>query len=153
MVLAHSSLDFSHALHYPQSNWALLVLLPEWVGLCTSSPVSLGVSPAAASIPQVFAVSGLRLYFSMLELWVVRSVTWSTSCCLPGQLQLCPPRSTIRHLAGSASCSLAACPLRPAARLHPASRLHPSYWFLLYLLGCRTSMQFDFLSVPVVSCF
>ena len=30
--------------------------------------------------PQVFSVSGLRLYFPMLELWVVQSVTQSTSC-------------------------------------------------------------------------
>ena len=29
-----SLLDFSHSLHYPQSNWAPLVLIPEWVGLC-----------------------------------------------------------------------------------------------------------------------
>ena len=25
---------FSHSLRLPQSNWAPLVLLPEWVGLC-----------------------------------------------------------------------------------------------------------------------
>ena len=38
-----------------------------------------------------------------------------------------------------------------------ASHLLPSYrsgrMFLLYLLGCRISIQFDFLSVLVVSCF
>ena len=33
--LLHSLPDFSHSLYYPQSNWALLVLIPEWVGLCT----------------------------------------------------------------------------------------------------------------------
>ena len=37
-----------------------------------------------------------------------------------------------------------------------ATRLHPSYWsgwmFLLYLLGCRTSIQFDFLAVLVFKC-
>ena len=32
--LLHSLLDFSHSLHYPQSNWTPLVLIPEWVGLC-----------------------------------------------------------------------------------------------------------------------
>ena len=52
---------FSHSLRLPQSNWAPLVLLPEWVGLCTFSapvgvsptncPVRLGVSPAAVSTP------------------------------------------------------------------------------------------------------
>ena len=38
-----------------------------------------------------------------------------------------------------------------------AACLHPSYWsglmFLLYLLGSRTSIQCDFLSVLVVFCF
>ena len=64
-------------------------------------------------LPQVFSISGLRLYFPTLELWVVLSVTWSTSCCLSSQLQLCPPRSTIRHLAGSTSRRLASSPLCP----------------------------------------
>ena len=89
---------------------------------------------------QVFSVSGLRLYFPMLGLWGARS----TSCCLTGLLQLYPPCSTLLHLAGSTNHRLAA---------SPAACLHPSYWagsmFLLYLLGCRTSIQFDFLSVLV----
>ena len=33
--LLHSLMDFSHSLCYPQSNWAPLVLIPEWVGFCT----------------------------------------------------------------------------------------------------------------------
>ena len=33
--LLHSLPDFSHFLRYPQSNWALLVLLPKKVGLYT----------------------------------------------------------------------------------------------------------------------
>ena len=94
--------------------------------------------------PQVFSVSGWKLYFCSLELWVVWSVTGSTICCLSSQLQSSPPRSTIRHLAGSASGRLAASPCRDA----PDAHLHPSYWcgwmFLLYLLGCRTSIEFDF---------
>ena len=59
--MLHCLPDFSHSLHYPQSNWAPLVLIPVWVGLCTrsrplwvsptTSPVRLGVSPAAASTP------------------------------------------------------------------------------------------------------
>ena len=32
--LLHSPPDFKLSLHYPQSNWAPLVLVPEWVGLC-----------------------------------------------------------------------------------------------------------------------
>ena len=63
--------------------------------------------------PQVFSMGGLRLYFPTLEPWVVRSVTWSTSCCLASQLQLCPPCSTIHHLSGSASHHLATSPLCP----------------------------------------
>ena len=31
----HSPPDFSHFLRYTESNWAPLVLIPEWVGLCT----------------------------------------------------------------------------------------------------------------------
>ena len=56
-------------------------------------------------VPQVFSLRGLRLYFPT-ELWVVRSVTWPTSCCLTGQLQLCLPCSTIRHLTGLAAVAL-----------------------------------------------
>ena len=33
--LLHSLPVFSHSPHYPQSNWAPLVLLPRWVVLCT----------------------------------------------------------------------------------------------------------------------
>ena len=61
--------------------------------------------------PQVFSISSLWLYFPTLGLWVARSVTQSTSCCLAGQLQLCPPCSTVCHLAGSSSCHLATSPL------------------------------------------
>ena len=64
--------------------------------------------------PRVFSIRGLRLYFPTLELWVVRFVTRSTSCCLAGQLQPCPPRCTIRHLVGSTSHCLAESPLRPS---------------------------------------
>ena len=58
--MLHSLPDFSHSLRYPQSNWAPLVLIPEWVGLCcfmslwvspTNSHVRLGVCPAATSTP------------------------------------------------------------------------------------------------------
>ena len=34
--LLHSLLDCNHSLCYSLSNWAPLVLVPEWVGLCTS---------------------------------------------------------------------------------------------------------------------
>ena len=123
--LLHSLLVFSQSLCYPQANWALLVLFPKWVGLWMfwtlwvsprNSPVRLGVSPTAASTPTGVFSQCLRLYFPVLEPWVPWSVTWSTSCCLASQLQLCPPCSTMRHLAGSASCHLAESRLCPSCR-------------------------------------
>ena len=58
-LLLHSPLDFSDSLCYPQSNWAPLVLVPEWACAHSrplwvspmTSPVRLGVSPAAAPTP------------------------------------------------------------------------------------------------------
>ena len=58
--MAPAPSDFNLSLCYPQSNWAPLVLVPEWVGLYTlgpcgslktTSPVRLGVSPAATPTP------------------------------------------------------------------------------------------------------
>ena len=99
--------------------WVCILSRPLWV--CpTSSPVRLGVSPAAVPTPWVFSIRALRLYFPVLEPWVASSVTWSTSCCLASQLQPCPPSSTIRHIAGSASHRLAVSPLHLAACLRPS---------------------------------
>ena len=56
--------------------------------------------------PQVFSISDLRLYFPNLELWVTPSVALSTCCCLTGQVQLCSPCSTVRHLAGPPATTL-----------------------------------------------
>ena len=60
MPLATLSSSFQSLPHYPQANWALLVLLPGvwayvhsrtlWVSP-VNAPVRLGVSPAAASTP------------------------------------------------------------------------------------------------------
>ena len=42
MVLAPLSARFQSLPGYPQSNWAPLVLVPKWVGLCTpQAPVGL----------------------------------------------------------------------------------------------------------------
>ena len=74
---------FSQFPCYPQANWALLVLIPIWVGLCTFwDPVGLSnqLSYEAGSFsccrlnPHRCFQSGLRLYFPTLELWVVWSV-------------------------------------------------------------------------------
>ena len=78
-----SLLDFSHFPLYPQSNWALLVLLPGWVGLCTLwAPVGLSneLSCEAGSFSchlnrhRFFQPEVLRLYFPVLEPWVSWSV-------------------------------------------------------------------------------
>ena len=140
---------FSHFPHYSQSNWALLVMLPNvWVCVCSrslwvspmNSPVRLGVSPAAASTPTGVFNKRLRLYFPELEPW------WLV-CCPVHQLLPCPPHSIICCLAGSASHR----PLCLAARLRPSYR---SGWMsLLYLLGRHNSIEFNFLSVLVGFCF
>ena len=58
-LLLGSQPDFSHFLNYPQANWALLVLIPRWMLLCscrtlwvspTNSPARLAVSPAASTL-------------------------------------------------------------------------------------------------------
>ena len=76
--LLHSLLAFSHFPCYPQAKWALLVLIPIWVGLCTFwDPVGLskelsceaGSSFTCSLNPQSVSISGLRLYFPMLEPW------------------------------------------------------------------------------------
>ena len=71
--------------HYPQSNRALLVLIPGWVGLCTfEDPVGLsnelpceaGSFSCCCLNPYRFLQSEvLRLYFPMLGPWIVWSVS------------------------------------------------------------------------------
>ena len=78
---------FSHFCHYPQANWALLVLIPGWVGLCTfQNPVgpSKELSCEARSfshclnLHRCFQSKVLRLYFPSLEPWVVWPVSLPT---------------------------------------------------------------------------
>ena len=52
--------------------WVCVCSRTLWVSL-TNSPMRLGVSPTA-STPTGFSVRGFRLYFPVLELWVVQSV-------------------------------------------------------------------------------
>ena len=54
------------------SRWACAHSRPLWVSP-TTSPVRLGVSPAAA--PGVLSIRGLRLCFPELEPWVARSAS------------------------------------------------------------------------------
>ena len=92
--------DFSLSLRYPQSNWAPLVLVPEWVGLRTlQAPVGLSNDLSCESLlllpqpPRAFSIRGLRRYFPALEPWVA----WSAS--LPA---VCPGLSM--HECGVARC-------------------------------------------------
>ena len=57
-------------------------------------------------------------------------------------MQLCPPRSTIRHLAGSASRRLAASPLHPAARLRPSHHLGKCFFFISLVVRLPYSLIF-----------
>ena len=54
------------------SGWACARPRPLWISP-TTSPVRLGVSPAAAQPPGAFSIRGLRLYFPELEPWVAQS--------------------------------------------------------------------------------
>ena len=117
---------------------------------------------------QVFSMKGLRLYFPTLEPWV--AVCFAPPLFLP--VYLCANVGMQGLTATTLWGLLAAAwpapfynppphwvcqppPCRKSSTL--AAGLHPAYWsggmFLLYLLGCWTSIQFDFLSVLVVFCF
>ena len=83
MLLAPLSARFQSLPPLPtQSNWALLVLPGGWVCIHSrplwvspmNTPVRLSLT--TASIPQVFSISGLRLYFNAMEPWVVQSVSF-----------------------------------------------------------------------------
>ena len=124
---------------------------PLWVSP-TNSPVRLGVSPAAASTPTgVFNQSfealfpragalGCMVCFAPSPfLPVYLCEMWGRGIC---QLQPGLPRSTIRHLAGSASCCLATSPLYPAAHLRPPTRLDECFFFISLVVGLPYSLIF-----------
>ena len=110
------------------SGWVCVCSRPLWVSP-TNSPVKLGVSLADASTPTGVFSQGFEALFphaGTLGCEVCYPVHellphWPAAA-LPTLLHHLPPRSTICHLAGSASGCLAVSPL------HPASSLHPSYW-------------------------
>ena len=132
------------------NGWDCVQYKTLWVSP-RNSPVKLGVSPAVASTP-------IGVFSQWFEALFPHTGTLGCTVCylvhqllLASQLQLCPPCSTICYFTVSASSGLAVSPLCPPTRLHPSYR---SGWlFLLYLLGCQTSIQFDILSVLVVFCF
>ena len=87
--LLHSLLDFNHSLCYPQSKWALLMLLPGWVGLCTfQAPVGLSkeISCEAGSF-SCCRLNPHRCFQSEVSGFISRS--WSPGLHgLPPQLSL-----------------------------------------------------------------
>ena len=99
--------------------------------------------PLPPQPPQVFSIRGLRLYFPVLEPWVVQSVL----------LPSCSSQFIWMQMWGHPVCNLLPC-LSPFCL---AACLCPYYWsgwmFLLYILGCQTSTEFAFLSVLVVFLF
>ena len=135
--LLHSLSVFSRFPCYPQANWALLLLIPGWAGLCTFKDLvglSNELSCEARSFShcrfnphRCFQSEALRLYFPALEPWVAQSVLLP-SCsslfictrmwdypvhklppCLLCQPPPCSPQSS--------SCCFATSPLHLAAHL------------------------------------
>ena len=137
------------------SGWACACPRPLWVFL-TTSPVRLGVSPAAAPTPtgvfnQTFEALfpragalgcavcfGPRRFsaFSVRECGVAGSASGQTACPFRPTLR----QSRSRH--GNASPLCPGCPSPPLLRV----------WMHVYFLfpWCRTSLPFDSLSVLVV---
>ena len=141
------------------SGWACARSRPLWVSP-TNSPVRLGISPAATSTPTgvfnqrleaLFPLTGAlgcavcftSLPFLLVYLWASMGPLGLLAVVLPVPFSHNPP-----HLWSHRT---------TASPLHPGCPSPPLYWsgwmFLLYLLGCRTSMRFDFLSLLVGVCF
>ena len=137
------------------SGWACAHSRPLWVSP-TTSPVTLGVSPAAAPTPTgafnqrfeaLFPHAGALGYvvcfaphhlsgLSVRECGAVGSASGQTAC--PIRPTLCQSRS--RHSHGSL--------LRPSCLSPPLLPVWMNVYFLFP--WCRTSLPFDFLSVLVV---
>ena len=150
------------------SGWACAHYRPLWVSP-TNSPVRLGISPAAASTPT--GVINQRFEALFPHAGAMGCEVCFSPAVPPGlSVHQCGAAGAAsHHFVGSGSCSLA-CPIPqsatslgplaaalPRVLSTPAAHLRPSYqsglMFLLYLLGCQTSVPFDFLSVLVVFCF
>ena len=83
----------------------------------------------------MFSLSSLRLYFTELELWVLWSVTQSTSCCPNGQLQFAHPAP---QSATSLGRPAAALPQVLSARLSisaPPTSLDECFFFISLVVG------------------
>ena len=150
--MLHSPPDFSHSLYHPQSNWAPLVLLPEWMGLSKELSCEAGSFSCCClntPSPRVFSIRGLRLYFPVLEPWVAQSAALPTSCLVylcanvgpQGLLVVRLPALFVPHSSS----------LGPAMAMRVLST-PPTGLDVCFFLStwCQTSLPFDFLSVLVV---
>ena len=148
---------FSHFFWYPQENWALLVQILRWVGLCSSrtrwvspmnSPVKLGVS-ATTSIPQVFSVRG----FISLCLFPKPWRTLGFAVCLTPQLFLLaylhtnvgqpvpPPTASLPLvLLQPAPCHESSPPWLPIST--PPTSMDEYFFFNSLAVGCPYSLIF-----------
>ena len=139
---------FSHFPHYPQANWALLVLVPGWEGLCMfREPVALSneFSCESGSFPWWNPVlHGLSLSPVVPPGLPTHKGEMTRSTGHHG-----PP--TAASFYQSSSCCLSGCPLCPSC-LSPPLLLDRMY------VSCLTSwlldfIQDNFLAVPVILCF
>ena len=147
--MLYSLPDCSHSICYPQSNRAPLVVVPEWVGLCTvQAPVGLsndlsceagslsccrpnphrcfqsGLFPCVGALGYVVCFTPCHSsWFSVHECGAAGSASGQTAC------PVCP---TV-HQSLSLHCHES--PLSPGARLRPAYL--SGCMFLFYLLGVR----------------
>ena len=114
--MLHSLPYCSHSLCYPQSNWAPLVLIPEWVGLCMlQAPV--GLSKELFCEAGSFSHCHLNPYRCFQsEVWGFISPRWSLGLRGLFRSPTIPPSLSMWECgaAGSASCSLA-CPVPQSA--------------------------------------
>ena len=156
-LLLSSWLAFSHFLRYPPANWAFLGLIPGWVVLCNVlgpyGPLQWTLLRGWEFLlpPQPSQVFTVRGFEALLPC----SGTPGCVVCLTPQLFLPVYLHVNVGLPDLPAAVLPAHPKLLSTGLPQvlstlAACLHPSYWsgwmFLLYLLGCQASMQFNFLS-------
>ena len=161
---------FSHFPCYPQANWALMVLISGWVGLCTFwDPVGLSseLSCEAGSFSHC-CLNPHRCFYS--EVLGCISPLWSPGLRGLLRFHFVPPGLSV-HKCGTAGPPAAAWPAPfhnlPPRRVHqpppcressppgcPSPPL-PLVWMNVSSLSpwLLDFIQFDFLSVLVVFCF
>ena len=123
------------------SGWVCVRSRPLWVSP-TNSPVRLGVSPTAASTPTGVFNQWFEALFPRAGTLGCGLCHLVHQCCLAGQLQLCPPDSTIPHLAESTSHHLASSPLHPLPGCAPPTCLDESFFFKSLVVGLSHSSIF-----------